>query len=186
MICTDLKKPNPYGVNLKINGFSEDDRELINTYMKSYSFEKGMDPALIAAAGISCDNGFACGSYLSPEKEVKVLSYSTHLQQGEDLGQFIIDDVSTDYRAKEITSRLLEFDIAGFQELYAPIDNGRKFAFVLNASYAGHRFFSVPQLTIPEGFTDDGGLLITSRYYIATQDFSLFDKHELSTSAKGV
>jgi len=76
----------------------------------------------------------------------------------------IIDDSTTDYRTYEITSRLDKFDIAGFQEIYSPIDNGRKHAFLQNAAYAGHRYYAVPQVTIPEGFTDDGGLLITSRY----------------------
>ena len=75
-----------------------------------------------------------------------------------------MDDSFTDYRAYEITNRLLEFDIAGFQELYAPIDNGRKFAVLQSAAYSGHRYYAVPNVKIPEGFTDDGGLLITSRY----------------------
>jgi len=29
MTCTDLKKPHPYGINLKITGFSEEDLEMI-------------------------------------------------------------------------------------------------------------------------------------------------------------
>jgi len=77
MTCTDLKKPNPYGVNLKITGFSEDDLELINSYMKSYSFEKGMDPALIEAAANTCGKDFVCDSYLCSEKEVCVEKFTS-------------------------------------------------------------------------------------------------------------
>jgi hypothetical protein len=72
MTCTDLKKPNPYGVNLKITGFGEEDLDKIQGYMKTYSFKNGTDPNLIEAAKNTCGKEFVCDSYLCTAAEVCV------------------------------------------------------------------------------------------------------------------
>jgi len=64
-----------------------------------------------------CDAELLCqGScpVIYAEKVAKVLSYSTHLQQGEDLGQFVMDDITSEFRTFEMSNRLDKFDIAGF------------------------------------------------------------------------
>jgi len=218
--CTDLTKPHPYGVNLKVTGFDEDDLESIDEHMKSYSFNKTMDPMYVASANMTCNKDLSCPNYvclgkmICPEvpvdppmnstmtdsmprcvypmpvenakmkaikqhfsaaqsfsdsekkpahegdidigwpcepmcycdaeyecqgmcptdvyadKTLRVVSYNTHLPQGEEVTKLVIDDAASDSRTFEMAYTLSEFDVVGLQEIYAPKDNGRKFGFI--------------------------------------------------------
>ena len=187
LTCTNLTG-DTFGANVKVNsGLPETELTAIANglkvyYPKTVGVSSDISTAYPNTCLVDCPLKYA-------KTNVRVLSFNTYLLGGTEIATLTIDNAHSDFRTDAIAKKLKDFDIVGLQEIYNPRDNGRKIRLIQKAAEVGLKYYALPMATITTSspaFTNDGGQLILSRYPIAAKDFSLFPKHSLSASARGV
>jgi len=100
--CNDLRRPQPFGVSITVEGMTEIELDAFKGNDKTFSDDVEFNSAeLVKAANRTC---FGNCTKSSAGKTAKVLSYNAHLLQGTQLHtlKLVMDFKSTDSRAEEV------------------------------------------------------------------------------------
>lgn len=180
--CTNqVENGTPFAF-LQIEKLSTIELETIARGGKIYKFlvQPSFSASYSELADKTCDVN--CEEERYAGKNFDVLTYNAYLRQGVNIATMYSEDDHNIPRVNAMAKEFANYDIVALQEVFAPLDEGRKEQLIRDAAAEGLNHYSTPPASLPAGKTNDSGLLILSRFRIVDTDFLVFSESEATSN----